>query len=135
MDAGFLVETLETSAPWSQLPTVHAAVRRRPARQPSAGCVVMCHVSHLYPHGASLYFTVLGARRRPTRPRSGSGPSGRPPTRSSPPGATITHHHAVGTDHRPWMTDEIGALGVEVLQAVKEVLDPVGVLNPGKLIP
>jgi len=50
-------------------------------------------------------------------------------------GATITHHHAVGTDHRPWMTDEVGPLGVEVLRAVKKVLDPTGILNPGKLIP
>ena len=50
-------------------------------------------------------------------------------------GATITHHHAVGTDHRPWMTDEIGPLGVSVLKAVKDVLDPTGVLNPGKLLP
>jgi alkyldihydroxyacetonephosphate synthase len=50
-------------------------------------------------------------------------------------GATITHHHAVGADHRPWMEAEIGDLGVEVLRAVKAVLDPRGILNPGKLIP
>ena len=50
-------------------------------------------------------------------------------------GATITHHHAVGADHKPWMTAEVGDLGVEVLRAVKNVLDPGGILNPGKLIP
>jgi alkyldihydroxyacetonephosphate synthase len=50
-------------------------------------------------------------------------------------GATITHHHAVGTDHRDRMTAEVGALGVEVLRAVKATLDPTGILNPGKLIP
>ena len=50
-------------------------------------------------------------------------------------GATITHHHAVGADHRPWMRDEVGGLGVEILKAVKAVLDPAGILNPGKLIP
>ena len=49
--------------------------------------------------------------------------------------ATITHHHAVGSDHRPWMRDEVGDLGVEVLRAVKATLDPAGILNPGKLIP
>ena len=48
---------------------------------------------------------------------------------------TISHHHAVGADHRPWMTAEIGDLGVQVLRAVKQTLDPVGILNPGKLIP
>jgi alkyldihydroxyacetonephosphate synthase len=50
-------------------------------------------------------------------------------------GGTITHHHAVGADHRPWMRDEVGDLGVEVLRAIKAVLDPTGILNPGKLIP
>ena len=50
-------------------------------------------------------------------------------------GATITHHHAVGTDHRDWMSAEVGDLGVEVLRAVKATLDPTGILNPGKLIP
>jgi alkyldihydroxyacetonephosphate synthase len=50
-------------------------------------------------------------------------------------GGTITHHHAVGTDHRDWMRAEIGDLGTEILRAVKAVVDPVGVLNPGKLIP
>jgi alkyldihydroxyacetonephosphate synthase len=50
-------------------------------------------------------------------------------------GGTITHHHAVGADHRAWMTDEIGPVGVEILRAVKATLDPAGILNPGKLIP
>jgi alkyldihydroxyacetonephosphate synthase len=50
-------------------------------------------------------------------------------------GATITHHHAIGTDHRPWLEAEIGPVGVRVLRAVKAELDPTGVLNPGVLIP
>ncbi len=50
-------------------------------------------------------------------------------------GATITHHHAVGTDHKPWLAREIGPVGVAVLRAVKAELDPTGVLNPGVLIP
>jgi alkyldihydroxyacetonephosphate synthase len=129
MDAGFLVETLETSAPWSRLLTVHAAVRE--ALQGALGeCVVMCHVSHLYPHGASLYFTVLASASRAWEPAKRAATDALVAS-----GATITHHHAVGADHRPWMTAEIGALGVDVLRAVKQVVDPDGVLNPGKLIP
>ena len=50
-------------------------------------------------------------------------------------GATITHHHAVGTDHKPWFAQEIGDVGVSILRAVKAELDPTGVLNPGILIP
>ena len=133
MDAGFLVETLETSAPWSSLTDVHAAVGAA-VTAALPGARVMCHVSHLYPHAASLYFTVLAA--------AGDDPAGqwqRVKEAASEAlvasGATITHHHAVGTDHRPWMEAEVGRLGVEVLRAVKGVLDPSGILNPGKLIP
>jgi alkyldihydroxyacetonephosphate synthase len=133
LDAGVLVETLETSARWSSLTSTHAAVRAA-LQQALPGAIVMCHVSHLYPHGASLYFTVIG-RQDPDpvaqwqRAKRAAGDA------IVASGATITHHHAVGADHRPWMTDEIGPLGVEVLRAVKAVLDPAGILNPGKLIP
>lgn len=134
LDEGFLVETLETSATWTALDPTWQSVRAALADH-LAPAVVMCHVSHLYPQGASLYVTVLAAR-------SDTDPTGqwqRAKQAASDAimacGATITHHHAVGTDHRPWMTDEIGPLGVEVLQAVKSVLDPAGILNPGKLIP
>jgi alkyldihydroxyacetonephosphate synthase len=133
LDAGVLVETIETSARWSSLLSTHSAVRTA-LHAALPGAVVMCHVSHLYPHGASLYFTVLGKQEVDAvaqwqRAKNAACDA------IVASGATITHHHAVGTDHRPWMTDEIGPLGVDVLRAVKAVLDPVGVLNPGKLIP
>ena len=50
-------------------------------------------------------------------------------------GGTITHHHAVGRDHAPWLSKEIGATGVEVLRAIKATLDPADILNPGVLLP
>ena len=50
-------------------------------------------------------------------------------------GGTITHHHAVGRDHTPWMRAEVGDLGLELLRAAKERLDPRGIMNPGKLLP
>jgi alkyldihydroxyacetonephosphate synthase len=49
-------------------------------------------------------------------------------------GGTITHHHAVGRDHAPWLPAEVGALGIELLRGAKTTLDPAGVMNPGKLI-
>ena len=96
--------------------------------------LVLCHISHVYPTGASLYFTVVaGQRGNPIDQwRKAKIAASDAMVRS---GATITHHHAVGADHRPWMADEVGELGVEVLRAVKGVLDPTGILNPGKLIP
>jgi len=134
LDAGVLVETLETSATWSRLDATWAAVRAAVAGAlPRA--VVMCHVSHLYPQGASLYFTVLARQDRADPVGQWQRAKQAASAALVATGATITHHHAVGVDHRPWMTGEVGALGVEVLRAVKDVLDPVGVLNPGKLIP
>ena len=50
-------------------------------------------------------------------------------------GGTITHHHAVGRDHAPYMGAEVGETGVEALRALKERLDPAGIMNPGKLLP
>ena len=50
-------------------------------------------------------------------------------------GGTITHHHAIGRDHRRWLAAEVGELGIEVLRAAKERLDPAGIMNPGKLLP
>ncbi|HEY8373095.1 MAG TPA: FAD-binding oxidoreductase [Pseudonocardiaceae bacterium] len=152
LDAGVCVETLETAAHWNRLETLYHAVRAaltgaltgRAADLPgNARPLVMCHVSHVYETGASLYFTVLV-------PRSVQDPLGQWQRAKeaaceaiarhggdgwSRPLGTITHHHAVGTDHRPWLAREIGELGVEVLAAVKRRLDPTGILNPGKLVP
>jgi alkyldihydroxyacetonephosphate synthase len=95
--------------------------------------IVMCHVSHAYETGASLYFTVLAAR-------DADDPVGQWQRAKAAACAaigglgTISHHHAVGVDHAPYLADEIGALGVEVLAAVKRTLDPKNVMNPGKLI-
>ena len=133
LDAGVLVETLETSARWSALLDTHAAVRAALA-EALPGAIVMCHVSHLYRQGASLYFTVIGRQSaEPVKQWQQAKDAACDAIVAA--GATITHHHAVGTDHRAWMTDEVGPLGVEVLRSVKALLDPTGILNPGKLIP
>jgi alkyldihydroxyacetonephosphate synthase len=94
----------------------------------------MCHVSHVYPTGASLYFTVVaGQRGNPLEQWLAAKKAASDAIMAT--GGTITHHHAVGADHRPWMRDEVGDLGVLLLRAVKATLDPAGILNPGKLIP
>ena len=97
--------------------------------------LVGCHVSHVYPSGASLYFTVLARQ-------DGADPAGqwRAAKRAATDavvaaGGTLTHHHAIGTDHRPWLAAEHGELGVELLRAVAQRCDPAGIMNPGKLLP
>ncbi|UXA20837.1 FAD-binding oxidoreductase [Mycobacterium sp. SMC-4] len=135
--AGALCETLETATNWSNLSAVKIAVTEAltsALADSGTPALVLCHISHVYPTGASLYFTVVAAQRdNPIEQwRAAKAAASEAMMRT---GATITHHHAVGADHRPWMRDEVGDLGVEVLRAVKAALDPVGILNPGKLIP
>jgi alkyldihydroxyacetonephosphate synthase len=138
LDAGLMVETLETAASWSALPTVYDAVRRalresltRGSRRP----LVMTHLSHGYPTGASLYFTVLADRDEELPIQQWLGAKRAATDALLAAGGTLTHHHAVGADHRPWLEREVGALGVEVLRAVKARLDPKGICNPGVLLP
>ncbi|MBW3641265.1 MAG: FAD-binding oxidoreductase, partial [Actinobacteria bacterium] len=135
LDVGALAETLETAAFWSALPEVYQAVRSAlhdalPATPP----LVACHVSHVYPTGASLYFTVVCAQEADPVAQWKRAKAHASRTLLAA-GGTITHHHGVGADHRNWLADEIGHLGVDVLMAVKARLDPSGVLNPGVLIP
>ena len=133
LSAGALCETLETATTWSQLPALKTAVTD--ALTSSLGtALVMCHISHVYPTGASLYVTVVAAQRGDAAAQWAAAKAAASEAIISS-GATITHHHAVGADHRPWMTAEIGDLGAQVLRAVKAALDPAGILNPGKLIP
>ena len=136
LDRGVLVETLETAATWSGLTALHASVRDAIAAELRATPpIVGCHVSHLYPDGASLYFTVL-ARQDANDPAGQWSAAKRAAGDAiAAAGATITHHHAVGRDHARWLEPEIGALGVELLRAAKQVCDPSGVMNPGKLLP
>jgi alkyldihydroxyacetonephosphate synthase len=137
LSAGALCETLETAITWSHLPALKAAVTQaltNALAETGTPALVMCHISHVYPTGASLYFTVVaGQRGNPIEQWRAAKKAASDAIMAT--GGTITHHHAVGADHRAWMRDEVGELGVQVLRAVKATLDPAGILNPGKLIP
>jgi alkyldihydroxyacetonephosphate synthase len=137
LDAGVMVETLETAHSWSRLHELYGgvvdAISSALRAQGTPG-IVYCHLSHAYPDGASLYFTFM-ARRRPgeeieqwRRVKSAACEA------IVAAEGTITHHHAVGRDHAPYMEAEVGRLGLEVLAAAKERLDPAGIMNPGKLL-
>ena len=130
LDRGVMVETLETATSWSNLGNLYASVRAA-----LAPAHVVCHVSHLYPSGASLYFTAFAAQDR-------DDPAGQCQRLKAAAcraivsaGGTITHHHAVGRDHAAYVEAEYGALGLDVLRAVKDRVDPAGIMNPGKLLP
>jgi alkyldihydroxyacetonephosphate synthase len=146
LDAGAFAETLETAAFWSGIPALYDAVREalvrgpagRPAGDPAPAAgpapLVMCHISHVYPTGASLYFTVVSAQDADAVAHWARAKAVVCDAILAA-GGTISHHHGVGTDHRDWYVREVGPLAVDVLRAIKDRLDPAGILNPGILLP
>jgi alkyldihydroxyacetonephosphate synthase len=137
MEMGAIVETLETSHTWSRLGELHAAVgtaiRESLAAQGTPG-LVFCHLSHAYADGASLYFTYIARARQGEEVEQWRRVKQAASEAIVAAGATITHHHAVGRDHAPYMEAEVGGAGLDVLRAVKDQLDPTGIMNPGKLL-
>jgi alkyldihydroxyacetonephosphate synthase len=138
LDTGVLVETLETAATWSRLPLLYSGVRRalrESLRDGDRAPLVGCHVSHIYATGASLYFTVLSRARTGEETVQWTVAKEAANDAIVAAGGTITHHHAVGLAHRDHLAAEDGGLGLDALRAVKDRLDPAGILNPGKLLP
>ncbi len=142
MDRGVGVDTLETATSWSKIDALYAAVRAAlektildTAPRPGARGSVSCHISHVYPSGASLYFTYIFPRALDREIVQWQTIKKAASEAIIAHGGTISHHHGVGEDHLPWIEQEKSALGIEVLRAIKHTLDPKGILNPGKLIP
>ena len=138
LDRGALADVSETAAPWSALPTVYGNVManaRAAFDDLHVHGYIMCHLSHSYHSGACLYFTF------------GFKPSGvREPLEEYDviksaiqqtfvdSGATLSHHHAVGTEHASWLEQDISAPGVAMLRALFDGMDPGANLNPGKIV-
>jgi alkyldihydroxyacetonephosphate synthase len=138
LDRGVFVETLETATTWSHLDELYRGVGgalRDSLSARGTPPLVMCHVSHLYPSGASLYFTFLARQEEGAELDQWQAAKAAASDAIVAHHGTITHHHAVGRDHTPWMAAEVGELGLELLRAAKARLDPRGIMNPGKLLP
>jgi alkyldihydroxyacetonephosphate synthase len=137
LDRGILADVSETAAPWSGLGTVYAdataAARAAFARLGLRG-YVMCHLSHSYHSGACLYFTfalVPGAAQVPIEAYDEVKTAIQQAFVDA--GATLSHHHAVGTEHARWLEQDISAPGVTMLRALFDGVDPGANLNPGKI--
>lgn len=134
---GAMVETLETSHTWSRLQELRAAVTgaiRGSLDRGGTPPLVWCHLSHAYAAGASLYFTFVSRARRGDEIAQWRETKTAACEAIVAHGGTITHHHAVGRDHAPYLEAEVGKTGLELLWAAKERLDPGGIMNPGKLL-
>lgn len=141
MDRGLGVDTLETSTRWSNIANLHEKVSAAIAEAMAAHMpeqhargIVMGHVSHSYPDGASLYFTFIFPRQLDREVEQWQAIKRAASDAILMNGGTISHHHGVGLDHAPWLAEEKGEIGFALLKAAKREMDPKGVMNPGKLL-
>jgi len=135
---GILVETFETAVTWDRLPglvtQVTAAVTDALVRICGGGRVT-CRLTHVYADGAAPYFTVLAPGRRGSEVAQWDEVKAAAGEAILAGGGSITHHHAVGRDHRPWYDRQRPDPFARALAAAKRELDPHGILNPGVLVP
>ncbi len=138
-DVGFGTETLETAVPWSGVDRLYQAVSQALAEPGGDGerpTPVLCHLSHPYRDGVSLYFTVFF--RCPQNPdvavERWAVMKRRATEAIQAAGGTLSHHHGIGAWHAPWFPHEANADGWQVLRRVADTLDPHNTLNPHVLL-
>jgi alkyldihydroxyacetonephosphate synthase len=134
---GVLSETFETAITWDRFEAFHASVleqTRAAVRQACGGGTVTCRFTHVYPDGPAPYYTILAPARRGAELDQWAAIKRAASDAVLAAGGTITHHHAVGRDHRPWYDRQRPGPFAEALRAAKAALDPAGILNPGVLV-
>ncbi len=135
--AGYITETFETSITWDRFEEFHAAVTAATSdaveRVAGAGSV-SCRFTHVYPDGPAPYFTVIAAGRHDGLLDQWAEIKVAASEALQREGGSITHHHSIGRDHRPWYDKQRPDGFARALKAAKAELDPSGVLNPGVLI-
>jgi len=129
---GVLSETFETAITWERLPAFVEEVKGAAAAALGRGTVT-CRLTHAYPDGAAPYFTVLAPVRRGDEEQRWSAVKAAASEAVLAAGGTITHHHAVGRDHRPYYDRQRPEPFAAALRAAKAALDPRALLNPGVL--
>ncbi|MEO8091806.1 MAG: FAD-binding oxidoreductase [bacterium] len=141
---GVLSDTFETAITWDRFEEFHATVIEVAGRAVAEACGaapggrgsprLSCRFTHVYPDGPAPYFTVLAPARRGAEIEQWDEIKAAASDAVIAAGGTITHHHAVGRDHRPWYDRQRPEPFAQALRAAKLKLDPAGVLNPGVLV-
>jgi alkyldihydroxyacetonephosphate synthase len=135
--AGILSETFETAITWDRFEEFVAGVRERAGaalREVYGTGSLTCRLTHVYPDGAAPYFTLLAPARRGSELEQWAEVKAAAAEAVLDAGGTITHHHAVGRDHRPWYDRQRPEPFAQALRAAKGAVDPGGMLNPGVLV-
>jgi alkyldihydroxyacetonephosphate synthase len=135
---GVLCETFETAITWERFPRFHERVRAAAEQALRESCgeegKVFCRFTHVYPDGPAPYYTVLGPALRGEEVEQWAAIKHAVAEVIISEGATITHHHAVGRDHRPWYDRQRPEPFAAALRGAKAAVDPAGIMNPGVLI-
>jgi alkyldihydroxyacetonephosphate synthase len=131
---GILTETFETAITWERFGALHAAVTAAASAAIGPNGRITCRISHVYPDGPAPYFTVIAPARRGEELEQWAQIKAAVSEALMAAGGTITHHHAVGRDHRPWYDRQRPEPFAAALRAAKGAVDPAGLLNPGVLI-
>jgi alkyldihydroxyacetonephosphate synthase len=135
---GVLAETFETAITWERFPAFHASVIAATEQAMREHCgeggKVFCRYTHVYPDGPAPYFTVLAPARRGQELEQWAAIKQAASEAILAGGGTITHHHAVGRDHRPWYDRQRPEPFAAALRGAKLAVDPAGIMNPGVLI-
>lgn len=134
---GVLSETFETAITWDRFEAFNQSVLERTTRAVEELCgrgFVTCRLTHVYPDGPAPYYTVLAPARRGEELAQWAEIKRAASEAVLRAGATITHHHAIGRDHRPWYDRQRPEPFAAAVRAAKTAVDPTGVLNPGVLI-
>jgi alkyldihydroxyacetonephosphate synthase len=134
LQLGVLSDTFETAITWDRWPQFHATVTGAVREALGEPCRVTCRMTHVYPDGPAPYFTVLAPARHGDELAQWDAMKRAAGEAIIEAGGTITHHHAVGRDHRDWYDQQRPDLFAATLRAAKSALDPAGVLNPGVLV-
>ena len=134
---GVLVDTFETAVTWAGFDALHQGVTEAVTAALTRVCgdgTLTCRFTHVYPDGPAPYFTFMAPARRGSELSQWAEIKAAASDAVLAHGGTITHHHAVGRDHRPWYEQQRPELFGRALKAAKAALDPGGILNPGALI-
>jgi alkyldihydroxyacetonephosphate synthase len=134
---GMISETFETAITWDRFPEFHARVSEAATAAVKRICAaarVTCRFTHVYPDGPAPYYTVIAPSRHGSQLEQWSEVKHAASEALLAAGGTITHHHAVGRDHRPWYDRQRPEGFARALRAAKRALDPQAILNPGVLI-
>ena len=134
---GVLSETFETAITWERFPAFHETVTgaaQEAVRETYGAGTVTCRFTHVYPDGPAPYFTILAPARRGEELEQWEEVKAAASDAVIEAGGTITHHHAVGRDHRPWYDRQRPDPFAAALIGAKAAVDPRGILNPGVLV-